>query len=88
MARIEESGKTASDFLKKILHVDEGKIKVIRTVKHNGDWEAEIEVYEESSFIKSLGLPTRVLDRNIYTVRLDDNLEILSYGRKELQLTE
>jgi len=88
MVRIEKTSKTACDFLKKMLHVDESKIKVLRTVKHNGDWETEIEVYEESSFIKSLGIPTRVLDRNIYTVRLDDDLEILSYGRKEPQLTE
>ncbi|MBI4690610.1 MAG: hypothetical protein HY754_10145 [Nitrospirae bacterium] len=83
MARIEEAGKTVSEFLSKVLHIEEGKIKVIRTLKENGGWETEVEVYEESSFIKSLGLPTRVLDRNIYTVRLDGDLEILSYGRKE-----
>jgi hypothetical protein len=88
MARIEDTGRTAGEFLKKMLHVDEGKIKVIRTVKHNGEWETEVEVYEESSFIKSLGLPTRVLDRNIYTVKLDENLEILSYERREPQLTK
>jgi len=88
MAKIEETSKTASEFLKKVLCVDEGKIKVIRTVRDNGGWETEVEVYEESSFIKSLGLPTRVLDRNIYMVKLDNNLEILSYGRKEPQLTE
>lgn len=88
MAKIEETSNTASEFLKKVLHVDEGKIKVIRTVRDNGGWETEFEVYEESSFIKSLGLSTKVLDRNIYTVKLDDKLEILSYGRKEPQLTE
>lgn len=88
MLRIEETSRTASDFLKKVLRVDEGKVKVIRTVKDSGGWETEIEVYEESSFIKSIGLPTKVQDRNIYIVKLDDNLEILSYERKEPQLTE
>lgn len=88
MAKIEETSKTVSEFLKKLLHVDEGKIKVIRTIRDNGGWETEVEVYEESSFIKSLGLPTKVQDRNIYMVKLDDNLEILSYGLKEHQLTE
>lgn len=88
MAKIEETSKTACDFLRKLLHVDESKIKVIRTERENGAWETEVEVYEESSFIKSLGLPTRVQDRNVYVVRLDDNLEILSYGQKEPQLTE
>lgn len=88
MAKIEETSKTVSEFLKKLLHVDEGKIKVIRTIRDNGGLETEVEVYEESSFIKSLGLPTKVQDRNIYMVKLDDNLEILSYGLKEHQLTE
>lgn len=88
MSRIEETNKTAGDFLRNLLHVDESKIKVIRTERESGAWEAEVEVYEESSFIKSIGLPTRVQDRNVYVVRLDDNLEILSYGRKEPQPTE
>lgn len=88
MPKIEETGRTVSEFLKKMLNVEEGKIKIIRTVKDNAGWETEAEVYEESSFIKSLGLPTKVQDRNIYTVKLNDNLEILSYERKEPQLTE
>ena len=88
MPKIEETAKTVSEFLKKTLNVEEGKIKIIRTIRDNAGWETEAEVYEESSFIKSLGLPTRVQDRNIYMVKLDDNLEILSYERKEPQLTE
>lgn len=90
MSRIEEANKTAGDFLKNLLHVDKSKIKVIRVEreKESGAWETEVEVYEESSFIKSIGLPTRVQDRNVYVVRLDDNLEILSYGRKEPQPTK
>jgi hypothetical protein len=80
MANIEEARKISSEFLKKTLNVKE--VKVIKVAKAGNVWEAEAEVYEESSFIKSLGLPTRVQDRNIYTVRLEDNLEIQSYERK------
>ncbi len=43
----------------------------------------EAEIYEESSFIKSLGLSTRVQDRNIYEIKLTDNLEVNSYARRE-----
>jgi hypothetical protein len=82
MANIEETRRTVSDFLKRTLSVED--VKVIKAAKVGDGWEAEAEVYEESSFIKSLGLPTRVQDRNIYMVKLDDNLEILSYERKEL----
>ncbi len=82
MANIEETRRMVSDFLKRTLSVED--VKVIKATKVGDGWEAEAEVYEESSFIKSLGLPTRVQDRNIYMVKLDDNLEILSYDRKEL----
>jgi hypothetical protein len=80
MANIEEAGKMASEFLKKALNVND--LKVTKTTKVDDGWEAEAEVYEESAFIKSLGLPTRVKDRNIYTLKLDDRLEVVSYERK------
>lgn len=80
MANIEEARKAVSEFLKKTLNVKD--VKVIKAAKAGDGWESEAEVYEESSFIKSLGLPTRVQDRNIYEVKLADNLEIQSYERK------
>ncbi|OGW11570.1 MAG: hypothetical protein A2W77_00420 [Nitrospinae bacterium RIFCSPLOWO2_12_39_16] len=66
--------------MKKTLEVKD--VKVIKTAKVSDGWEAEAEVYEESSFIKSLGLPTRVQDRNIYAVKLSGSLEVESYERK------
>ena len=55
---------------------------MIKTAKVSDGWEAELEVYEESAFIKSLGLATRVQDRNTYVVKLNDSLEVESYERK------
>jgi len=81
MANIEDTRKAVSEFLKKTLNVKD--VKVIKTARVSDGWEAEAEVYEESSFIKSLGLPTRVQDRNIYAVKLADNLEIQSYDSRE-----
>lgn len=80
MANIEDVRKAVVEFLKKTIGVKD--VKVIKTAKVSDGWEAEAEVYEESSFIKSLGLPTRVQDRNIYEVKLTDNLEVESYERK------
>jgi len=80
MANIEEAKKAIMEFLKKTLNVQD--VKVIKAAKVNDGWEGEAEVYEESSFIKSLGLPTRVQDRNIYAIKLNDSLEIESYERK------
>ncbi len=86
MANIEEVRKVVSDFLKKTLNVKDAK--VIKVAKVSDGWETEAEVYEESSFIKSLGLPTRVQDRNIYVVKLNDNLEVQSYERSQGRLQE
>lgn len=87
MANIEEARKAVAEFLKKTLSVKD--VKVIKATKVGDGWECEAEVYEESSFIKSLGLPTRVQDRNIYTVKLSDDLEVESYERQgQARLTE
>ncbi len=80
MVNVEEASKMVSEFLKNTLNVKD--VKVIKVAKVSDGWETEAEVYEESSFIKSLGLPTRVQDRNIYAVKLDDSLEVQLYERR------
>lgn len=80
MANIEDVRKAVVEFLGKTLEVK--NVKVIKTAKVSDGWEADAEVYEESSFIKSLGLSTKVQDRNIYAVRLNDSLEVDFYERK------
>ena len=79
MANIEEVRSAGSEFLKKTLNAKE--VIMIKTVKDGDGWETAAEVYEESSLIKSLGLATRVHDKNIYVVKLADNLEVQSYER-------
>ena len=86
MADIEEAKKAVSDFLKKTLSVKD--VKVIKVSKAGEGWETEAEVYEKSSFIKALGLHTRVQDRNIYVVRLNNTLEVESYGLNGLVAQE
>jgi hypothetical protein len=80
MATIDEARKAVGEFIKRALEAKE--FKVIRTSKVEEGWEAEAEIYEESSFIKALGLPTRVRDRNIYLVKLNDGLDVVSFERK------
>jgi len=78
--KIEEVGKAIKDFLKEVLDKDS---KVIKIEKSQEGWIGKAEVFEESAFIKSLGLPTKVQDRNIYEIKLADKLEVNSYARKE-----
>jgi len=78
--KIEEAGQAIKNFIKTTLGKDS---KLIRVEKADNGWLGEAEVYEESSFIRALGLPTRVQDKNIYEIKLADDLEVLSYRRKE-----
>ena len=80
MANMEEVKNKVSEFLKKTLNVKE--VKVIKATKVDDGWEAEAEVYEENSFLKSVGLSTKVQDRNLYAVKLSDSLEVESYERE------
>jgi alcohol dehydrogenase YqhD (iron-dependent ADH family) len=80
MTSIEEAKSIVVEFLQRAL--DAKDVKVIRATKVDDQWHIEAEVYEENSFLKSLGLPTRVQDRNIYEVKLNDNLEVESYERQ------
>ena len=80
MATIEETGVKAVEFVKKTLRLADAQ--VVKAVRGESGWEVDVEVFEESAFIKALGLPTRVRDRNVYVVNLDDELNIQSYERK------
>jgi hypothetical protein len=80
MITIEEAGRQAVKFVRKSLGLAEAR--VIKAAHSESGWNVEVEVYEESSFIKALGLPTRVRDRNVYLVSLDDQLSVQSYERE------
>jgi hypothetical protein len=86
MANIDEATLAMSGFLKRTLSVDNAK--VIKITKAPEGWEGEVEVYEESSFIKSVGLPTKVKDRNIYRINIDENLGVQSYERKNTKQSQ
>lgn len=81
MSHIDDVRVATCEFLKKALGA--GDIKVVKASMDGIGWTTVAEAYEESSFIKSLNLPTRVQDKNYYVVKLNENLEILSYERQQ-----
>ena len=78
--KIDEVRAVIEDFFKNTLKKNS---KIMRITKEDDGWSGDAEIYEESSFIKSIGLPTRVQDRNIYYIKLNDELDVNSYGLKE-----
>lgn len=56
--------------------------KLVKLEKIPDGWLGYAEVYEESAFIKSVGLPSKVMDRNIYEVKMNAALEVVAFARK------
>lgn len=84
MTDIETVSKTVTEFLQRVLGVD--SLRVVAVSKAADVWDVEAEVFEESAFLKALGLPSRVKDKNLYRVRLNDAMEVESYERQGLIL--
>ncbi|MCG8341271.1 MAG: gas vesicle protein [Chlorobiales bacterium] len=56
-------------------------VKIVKVLKTEDGWETLAEVYEESAFIRELGLQTRVKDKNLYEVKLANDLDIISFEK-------
>jgi hypothetical protein len=83
---IENARDAVIDFLSKmpdVRHVNIIKLALIDP--EQGEWEAEAEVHVPNATIKALGLPTRkeVLDFQTYLLRLDGELNVTAYGRRD-----
>ena len=84
MSKIQEVNNQIIDFLIETIGYE---AKVISLSKEGDTWVGIAEVFEESNFIKSIGLNTNVKDRNLYEVKLDSKLEVTSFSRTEGTLT-
>lgn len=78
----EQAAKKITDFVGAMTESKAKIVKLEKTSQDGGGWIGYAEVFEESAFIKSIGLPSRVMDRNIYEVRLNNALDVIGYARK------
>ncbi|MBI4811938.1 gas vesicle protein [Candidatus Falkowbacteria bacterium] len=69
----------AIEFMKEMLG-KEGDI--VKAAKIDKGWEVEIEIIEQSEYMKKIGISKPVYDKNVYRVILDQNFELVSYERK------
>mgnify|MGYP001609355777 FL=1 len=76
--KIELVNRAVLGFLREVLK-KEGTI--IKTSKTSEGWEVQVEVIEESAYMKALGIPARVMDRNVYEAKLSEDLEVVSFER-------
>jgi len=79
---IEDARKAVVNFLRGMPDVKEVKvIKLALVDSERRAWEAEAEVSVPNATIKALGLPLQkeVLDSEVYSLRLDNQLRIVAY---------
>ncbi len=76
--KIEGVNRAVLGFLREVLK-KEGTI--IKTSKASEGWEVQVEVIEESAYMKALGIAARVMDRNVYEAKLSEDLEVVSFER-------
>ena len=69
----------AVEFMKEMLGQEGSVVKATKTAE---GWEVEVEVIEQSEYMKRIGIPKPVYDRNVYRVILDKSFELVSYERK------
>jgi hypothetical protein len=81
--KIEEARKAATEFLKGTLEKEGAVVKMSKTPE---GWEVQVEVIEPSEYIKALGIPATVRERNLYEVKLGQGLEVVSYERMGQQV--
>ncbi len=79
----EEAAKKVQAFVSSMTGKPATLVKLERISENGGGWKAYVEVYEESAFIKSVGIPSKVMDRNFYEVLLNSALEVTAYARKK-----
>ena len=75
----EQAAKKVIDFA---FQMTGSTAKLHKLEKSSEGWQGFAEVYEESAFIKSIGLPSKVMDRNIYEIRLNNALEVISFAKQ------
>lgn len=78
MSRIIDVRNIVVGFLKE--NINSPDVTVIKIDKADDTWRAVAEVYEEDSFLKSMNLPPKK-KRLYYLVKLDNDLEIISFER-------
>lgn len=62
--------------------------KIVKLAKSDAGWEAEAELSEIDKYYQTINPDYRIMQRNLYQLKLNDQLEVVSYARKEEAETE
>ena len=78
---ISEVREKVKKFLKETLGAE--GVRIVAVEKDNGGWVVEAEVAVKNQYLASVRPDYNVIEKELYIVKLDANLEVSSYKRKE-----
>ena len=58
-------------------------IRIVTVEKDDGGWVVEAEVAVKNQYLAAVRPDYKVIEKELYIVKLDANLEVSSYKRKE-----
>jgi hypothetical protein len=70
------------EFLTKEQGKEKSAIRVIKIEQSKEGWEGKVEITEINEYMKKMGHPM-IFDKNVYTVRLDQALDIIAFAQTE-----
>lgn len=82
MASIHEAKTKIGEFFQTEFGKEPEAIRFVKLAKSDGGWEGTVEMTELNEYLKKLGYPA-IFDKNRYTVTLDENFNVIRYGREE-----
>ena len=56
---------------------------VITVEKEESGWKMEFEIIDRDEYMEEIGSPIPVYERTVYSISLDNQLNLVSYGRKD-----
>ena len=78
---ISEVRDKVEKFLKETLGAE--GVRIVTVEKDNGGWVTEAEVAVKNQYLTAVKPEYKVIEKELYIVKLDANLEVSSYKRKE-----
>ena len=78
---ISEVREKVKKFLKETIGAE--GVRIVAVEKDNGGWVGEAEVAVKNQYLAAVRPDYKVIEKELYIVKLDANLEVSSYKRKE-----
>ena len=78
MAGISDVKAVIVKFFRKEFNLPNEAVHVIAIIKKGENWQSMVQITQTNQHLKSLGYPS-VFEKEIYTIIIDNDLEITSY---------